>query len=217
MSACTCKVTEHHTTFDAACPLHGDEGTMHGRVSLKPPSLTAQPREGPILPVTEEGRAVMEVIDAILSGDDDMPAGFDYDNAATAALNAAGYSGLTEGDANLGPIGRAVTPEDTPPYKLTIDRCTTCGAQVEYSDDYGLVPVDDCPTERRCTVYTQATATSTGPVNYVPGVESIPVVPLSELAPLRELAEWIADRPIHSQRDAGLRWRARTALGRTDG
>ena len=77
----------------------------------------------------------------------------------------------------------------TEPETLRVYRCTTCGAQVEYSDDYGLVPLDDCPTERRCTVYTQATATSTGPVNDVPGVESVPVVPLSELQAERRHAD----------------------------
>jgi hypothetical protein len=48
-----------------------------------------------ILPETEEGRAIMYVIDGILS-DDDMPCGFDYDNAAEVALKAAGIQQLWE-------------------------------------------------------------------------------------------------------------------------
>lgn len=50
---------------------------------IRPP----EPGNAPILPKTEAGLAVMYAIDGILS-DDDMPCGFDYDNAAQAALSA---------------------------------------------------------------------------------------------------------------------------------
>ena len=43
-------------------------------------------RDGPILPETAAGRAVMDVIDAVLN-EDDMPCGFDYDHAAVAAID----------------------------------------------------------------------------------------------------------------------------------
>ena len=51
-----------------------------------------------ILPKTAAGRAVMDVIDAVLN-EDDMPCGFDYDHAAVAAIDADHRQMVSEYDA----------------------------------------------------------------------------------------------------------------------
>lgn len=79
------------------------------------------------------------------------------------------------------PFGLLAAPRD---QEFTITVCDECGTHLEPSIEGTLSPVatSPCPTERRCGVYTQASATSMGPINFPPASREIQVVPKSCIA-----------------------------------